>query len=154
MKYCIFIWLLISLCRPAIQAQKTYHSNKRDEKWAIELIAALPEVKDFMRYARKNKPQLMVEDDPGPVTKYYCIAVGIGNFNMFRTTMRYYIDPKTCRIYIDDVMDNSTDALWHIIPLEKYRHWRYDPRFRNYHTFKGNKIIALDSKGNAIHGTK
>jgi hypothetical protein len=129
------------------QAQTHHYTQKRDKQWALAKIRALPEVKAFMKSARKSQPMLMIEQDPDSTNKYYCIAEGVGNFNMFRTTIDYFVDPKTGRIYLNDVMDNSTDDLWHIISLQQARYWRKDPRFHKWHIIKGNKLIVLDKNG-------
>lgn len=124
------------------------------EKSALAEISALYEVKNFMRYASKDMPRLMVAGEPDSTRKYYWIKLGISNFDMFRTTHDFFVDPKTKKIYLWDPMDNSGDDLFHLISLQQWRYWRRDPRFQKSHTLKNNKLVVLNSNGKEIHGKR
>ena len=125
--------------------------NNKAERSALAQINALYEVKDLMR-SSKSKPRLMVAGEPDSTSKYYWIKLGISNFDMFRTSDDYFVDPKTKKIYLWDQMDNSGDIPIHLISLQQWRYWRRDPRYHNFHTFKNNKLVVLDSNGKEIHG--
>jgi hypothetical protein len=150
--------LLIMLCCTRVIAQSNLPpitddtKNNKAERSALAQISALYEVKDFMRYASKNMPRLMVAGEPDLTRKYYWIKLGISNFDMFRTTEDFFVYPKTKKIYLCDQMDNSRDIAFHLISLQQWRYWRRDPRFLHSHTFKNNKLVALDSNGKEIHG--
>jgi len=149
----IFMLIIPGLTAIAQIVHRQQVKKNITEKEALSLISALPEVKQFMRHARKEKPMLQLENDPDSTNKYYRIAEGISNFDMFRTSTSYFVDANTGEIFIDDGWDNSTDELFHMIPLELNRRWRSDPRFHHFHTFKNGKLVVLDSKGKATHGT-
>lgn len=127
-----------------------YHYKKITAKKAMSMIRALPEVKNFMYHARKDKPTLMLAREPDLTNRYYIVALGVSNYDMFRTSDDYFVDPRSGRIFISDNMDNSTDAIYHLIPLYQWRYWRKDSRFNNYHTVKHNKLIVLDKNGKVI----
>lgn len=156
MKAGLFIISFILLYSIVNEAQTHNHRplKIRTEKSALALINALPEVQAFMKYARKSKPMLMVENDPDSTSKYYRVAMGVSNFDMFRTTDSYFVNADTGAIFISDNMDDSNDELYHLISLKQWGYWRKDPRFRHYHTIKNNKLIALNNKGQTIYDTK
>jgi hypothetical protein len=64
--------------------------NNKAERSALAQINALYEVKDFMRYASKSMPRLMVAEEPDSTSKYYWIKLGISNFDMFRTSDDFF----------------------------------------------------------------
>lgn len=151
--YIIFLIGLVSIETVAGQASTPlpiYDHKKITAEKAMSMIRALPEVKNFMHYARKDKPMLKLEREPDSTNRYYIVALGVSNFDMFRTSDDYFVDPRSGRIFISDNMDNSTDAIYHLIPLYQWRYWRKDSRFTNYHTIKHNKLIVLDKNGKVI----
>ena len=58
-----FIGFLIIMHCLITQAQT---NTVKNGKWALACINALPEVKAFMKEARKNKPIVMIAEEPGP----------------------------------------------------------------------------------------
>jgi len=158
LKICSLTSFLI-LCYIHIMAQSnlppitdgTKYNNA--EKLALTQINALYEVKDFMRSASKDEPRLMVAGEPDSTSKYYWIKLGISNNGMFRTSDDFFVNPKTHNIYLWDQMDNSGEVPFHLVSLQRWRHWRHDRRYWNFHTFKDNKLVVLDFNGKEMHGT-
>ena len=130
------------------------HQTKQEkrEARALACINALYEVKDFMKYAKRSDPIVVLDGDPDTTWNYYRVNVGISNFNMMRTNYHFFVAPRTFKIYIWDQMDDSGEVPIHLISLQHWRQWRNDPRFNHFHTFKNNTLIVLDSNGKPVHG--
>jgi len=143
MKLYIFllIFCLLSASMP-VKAHLAHHPLKCTGALALKKIRALPEVKAFMRYAKKSEPIVMIAGGPDSTRKYYWIKSGICNFGMFRTSDDFLVDPKTSEIYFYDIAleDEPGDK---IATLKQWRRWRSDPRFWKPHIFKRGKIVAL-----------
>jgi hypothetical protein len=143
MKYfiCLLSLFIAAPCFITKTQSKATH-KKRDEQWAVAQISALPEVKAFMRYAKKSDPLVMIAGDPDSTRKYYWVKVGVSNFGMFRTSDDFLIDPKTSEIYFWNIaleLEKGDKTA----TLKQWRQWRSDPRFWKPHTFKNGKLIAL-----------
>jgi len=110
---------------------------------ALAQIKALLEVKSFMRYAKKSKPMLMMEKEPNSTNKYYCIAVGVNNFDQFRTSSLYFVDSITGKIFINDSMNVSNGDTWHLVSLQQLRRWGKSAGWEKPHIFIGGKLIVV-----------
>jgi len=121
------------------------HKTKpaKDASWAIKQIAALPEVKAFMRHAKKKNPCLQFNGIPDSASGYFWIKEGISNFDMFRTSTDYYIDPKTDQIYIADPMNEGPHAP-NLVKLKVARLWGGTKYWAKPHIFKGDKLIVVN----------
>lgn len=114
----------------------------RSGDWAIARVRALPEVKAFLLETPKsNKPTVMLAGEAGSTAKYYWVKVGISNFDMFRTTYDFYVDPKTAKIYYWDQL--CDDAPMYLISLQQWRYWRKIPGWQKLHSYKHGKLVVL-----------
>jgi len=57
------IFILIFACF-LVKAAVPYQRQVKNSKWALDRINALPEVKAFMRYAKRDKQMLMLARAP------------------------------------------------------------------------------------------
>jgi hypothetical protein len=106
---------------------------------ALEIIAALPEVKDFMRNTPEDhQPDMMLAGEPDSTTKYYWVKVGISNLDLFRTSYNFYVDLKTMDIRYWDQLDENDSY----ITLKQWRHWRKTPGWTQRHTYKNGKLVV------------
>ncbi|WP_158989035.1 hypothetical protein [Mucilaginibacter sp. L196] len=121
--------------------------QEKMEAHALASINTLYEVKDFIKYHKKSEPLVMLDGDPDTIWNYYQVKVGISNYDMMRTSFHFFVAPKTFKIYIWDILDDSGVVPIHLISLQRWRRWRADPRFNGFHTFKNNKIIVLNRYG-------
>jgi len=153
---CALIRLTSLLVSAQTHQRHLIHQTKQEkmEARALARINALYEVKDFIKHAKGSDPIVVLDSDPDTTWNYYQIKVGIANSNMLRTNYHFFVAPKTFKIYIWDQMDDTGEVPIHLISLQRWREWRHDPRFNNSHTFKDNKLIALDKNGNPVHGKK
>lgn len=142
MRIVVIVFILINcfwLTKASAQLHKP--ATKRSEKWALAKIAALPEVKKFMIYAKAEKPELLLQRSPDSTYHLYWISTGISNFGMFRTSVNYFVDPKSGQIYVGDVMNRDDDIdIWKPIPIELYRK---DRRYHLPHKYVNGKLVVI-----------
>jgi len=102
---------------------------------------SMPEVRNFIIKNKKERAALMIAREPDLSFKYYWVKLGISNFDMFRTTINYYVYPINLKIYVVDVMDTSG---WGLISLKQWRKLCADRRlFNRLHIIKAGKIIPV-----------
>jgi hypothetical protein len=133
-----FIWVNCI----TIQAQNQQH-QKRDEQWALALIKALPETKQFMKDAKRDKPKVIIAGTPDSTNKYYWVKEGIDNYDMFRTSTDYFIDPTTNKIFVWDKMNVTDNKEMNLVSLHLMRKWGSTHGWAKPHIFKGSKLIIV-----------
>jgi|GEM_PF-1665068 len=116
--------------------------NQSIEDKLLKKVGDLYEVKQFMITAKASKPALMVARVPDKDFKYYWIKVGLSNFDQFRTTYDFYVEPKTLKISYLDLMIDDGNNRTAIITLWQWRHFRRHPAFKKMHYYRNGKIIA------------
>jgi hypothetical protein len=132
---CLF-YLLFTL------AGVSYAQSSRIEKVALDKVSMLPEVKSFMKTAKASKPALMIAGTPGKNSKYYWVKVGISDFDMFRTTYDFQVDPKTTEIFYLDMMVEEGPK---VITLKLWRKWYHTRGFNQMHTFKAGNLVVINN---------
>ncbi|MET3979350.1 hypothetical protein ABIB62_001936 [Mucilaginibacter sp. UYP25] len=121
---------------------KTYCQNSKSERIILSKVAALPEVRSFMKTARASKPQLMMEGTPGRDSKHYWVKVGLSNLDMFRTQYDFHVDPKTSEIFFLDRMVKEGPTA---ITLKQWREYYRSEAFNNkMHTYKKGKLVVVN----------
>ena len=143
-RYLGLLFFFILLNAITIQAQNL-HNRKRNGQWALERIKALPEVKQFMKDTRRDKPKVMIAGVPDSSNRYYWIKEGINNFEMFRTSTDFFIDPKTNKILVWDQMNVTNDKEMYLVSLQRMRKWGQTPGWAKPHIFKGDKLIVVNN---------
>lgn len=137
----IILFLLNCLWLTKVSAQLYRPVAQRSEKWALAKIAALPEVKKFMIYAKAEEPELLLQRSPDSTYHLYWISMGVSKGGMFRTSANYYVNPKNGQIYIGDVMNRDDDIdIWKPIPIELYRK---DRRYHLPHKYVNGKLVVI-----------
>ncbi|MES2279253.1 MAG: hypothetical protein V4592_24690 [Bacteroidota bacterium] len=144
----VIIALMMLFIARGIAAQgnpKTDQTKKEKlENVVLGKVSALWEVKAFMRRARASKPMLMISSEPDSTFKYYAVSMGASNFDIFRTTERFCVDPQTLKVYYWDVMaDDAGFSNSAIIPITQWRLLRTTPGWQKPHTYKHGKLVAL-----------
>lgn len=86
-------------------------------------------------------PELMLSGEPDSASKYYWVKVGVSNFDMFRTTHDFFIEPKAMKIYYWDQFEQS-DPIY-LVSLQQWRYWRRKPGWNKPHTFKNGKLVLV-----------
>lgn len=136
MKYIFCVWILFSFTCAA------YCQSSKSEQVILGKVAALPEVKSFMKNSRASKPEIIMESTPDKNLKYYWVKVGVSNLDMFRTRYDFYVDPKTFEIYYLDMMVEEGPTH---ITLKLWRRYNNTKEFNNQmHTYKNGKLVVLN----------
>ncbi|RYU89995.1 hypothetical protein EWM62_10645 [Mucilaginibacter terrigena] len=134
MKYLFCLLILFAI--PTI----TYCQNNKSERIALSKIAALPEVKSFMKNAKASKPEMMSDLTAEKGFKYYWVKVGLGNMDMFRTRYDFYVDTKTFEIFFLDMMVEEGPTR---ITLKQWRRYNNTKEFNNkMHTYKNGDLVV------------
>lgn len=126
-----------------LSSGQSLHQTKKTklEYLILEKVNALPEVKAFFLHTPKSyKPALMIAGEPNSNSKYYWVKMGISNFDMFRTTKSFVVDPKTFKIRYMDTMCDSGNC---IITLQQWRRWRKTSGWNKMHIYKHGKLVVL-----------
>jgi hypothetical protein len=119
-----------------------YSQHNKAGDVILDKVAALPEVKSFIKIAKAPKPMLMIAGEPTKDSKYYCVKAGISNMDIFRTSYNFYVDPKTLKVFYKDIMVDEGDD---ILSLQQWRHWRTTQGFNQIHLYKNGKLIVLNN---------
>ncbi|MFD0764082.1 hypothetical protein ACFQZI_04420 [Mucilaginibacter lutimaris] len=133
MKYilCLLIWL------PGI----AYCQTNISEQIILSKVAAMPEVKSFMKKARASQPQITIERTPEKDFKYYWVKVGLSNLGMYRTASNFYVDPEVYKIYY---VDNMTGQGEQLLTLTQWRKWRKLSVWQKWHCYQHkNKKLTI-----------
>jgi len=142
--------LMLSCSHVSGQATKKIKQSSEDKLEALILkaVRSVPEVQSFFKETpAAYKPMLMFERQADSTLKYYSVQLGISNFDMFRTTERFCVDPKTFQVYFWDVFaDDNGFSNSAIISLAKWRYWRTKPEWKKPHTWKAGKLVALSKQ--------
>ncbi|MFD0792373.1 hypothetical protein ACFQZX_02665 [Mucilaginibacter litoreus] len=105
-------------------------------KAAINKVASLPEVKEFMQQAVKSHPKMMIAREPDKDFHYYWVKVGLGNLDMFRTNYDFYVDLKTNNVFYTDFYTESVEQK---LTLSQWRRWRVLPGWQKLHCYHRDK---------------
>jgi hypothetical protein len=142
------VFLAIFLLLPAYSsmAKGNTHPAKKDklEEQILAGVSALWEVKVFMHDHQASKPMLMIAREPYRSFKYYWVQLGISNFEMFRSSENFCVDPKTLKVYYWDVVADDTgfsDSA--IISVAQWRALRKTANWQKRHTYKRGKLVVL-----------
>ena len=104
----------------------------------------MAETKDFLITAKRSKPVVVVLGPDSDYNYYWWVKVGIGNFDMLRTSFDLLIDPNTLKVYyLDNYMADSEGAGLKLITLRQWRKWRTTPAWQKVHHYKDGKLVAL-----------
>jgi hypothetical protein len=123
-------------------AGATHAQSNKLEDIILKKVTALPEVESFMVAAKASKPLVMIAREPDKDFKYYWVKAGISNFDMFRTSYDFYVDPKTFSIfYLDMMVDQSPQ----VIPLKFRRRWYHTKGYNEMHTYKNGTLVVSKS---------
>jgi hypothetical protein len=136
----IFILLTVITFSVSAQSNNSIKNAKEKEKLILSRLNHLPEVAQFLKAHKSSKAELLIARTPDETFKYYWVKLGVGNFDIFRTSTNYYVDPKSFHIYFIDDMDTSGMA---ILPIKQWRKIRSDPKFYKPHTFKNGNMITV-----------
>ncbi|MBL4675716.1 MAG: hypothetical protein JKY70_05860 [Mucilaginibacter sp.] len=126
---------IISICLLATSG--VAFSQNKAENIAVDKVRALPETKSFMHTARKSQPELMVARKPDRDFNYYWIKVGLANLEQFRTSMDFYVDAKTGKIFYLDLITGDENGE-QLLTLTQWRKWRKLPAWQQLHCFTGS----------------
>lgn len=145
LKHLLFVASSVVLINTAQGQPVSYPSQKEKlENIILAKVGALAEVKSYMHNNKASKPILMIDREPDSTYKYYCVAMGISNFDMFRISERFCVDPRTLKVYFWDVFADDTGFSYSaIIPIEKWRILRKTPGWNKPHTYRQGKLVAL-----------
>ena len=119
-------------------------SNKIEDI-VLKKVTALPEIRSFMETAKASKPLVMIASGPDKDFKYYWVKAGISDFDIFRASYNFYVDPKTCEIfYVDFFTIKGNEG---ILTLKQWRHLRTVAGWDKPHYYiKTRKSLALVNK--------
>jgi len=141
----LLLFFFIFLIQPCLAQglASSYKPNNKTEKLAIAKIRALPEVKAFFRYVKRDKPDFIINPPDPTFNNCYAMQIGIDYGDVFRTHFWLLIHPKTFQIYYVDFDDEGMQY----ITLQKWRYWRNKPRFNKPHKWiKGKLVVVNDQK--------
>jgi hypothetical protein len=119
-----------------------YSQNNKAEKIILDKVAALPEVRSFLKTAKASKPMVMIAGEPDKDFKYYWVKVGISNMDIFRTSYNFYVDPKTLKVFYKDTMVDEGDDM---LTLQQWRQLRATKGFNQMHIYKNGKPVVLNN---------
>ena len=145
MKPCIkFAFLIIfSICLIQVcLAQDLASSNKpknKTERLVIAKIHALPEVRDFFKYVKKDKADFIINPPDSNNNYRYAMQVGVDYGDVFRTFFWLLVDPKTFQVYYEDFDDSGMEA----ITLKEWRYWRNRAEFNKPHKWVKGKLVVV-----------
>jgi len=134
----IFFLFLIQHCLAQVLAS-SYKPKNKTEGLVIAKIHALPEVREFFRYVKKDKPDFIINPPAPTYDNCYAMQIGIDYGDIFRTFFWLLIDPKTLQIYYYDFDDAGMQS----ISLLKWRYWRKRPEFHNPHKWVKGKLVVV-----------
>ncbi|RWY57144.1 hypothetical protein [Mucilaginibacter gilvus] len=141
--------LFFSLCfalagNSAHQINAALQQKKTKADVAMDQVAAVPEVKAFLKKHASEKAILLLQGEPKNGRKYYWVSLGISNFERFRPTEHFYVDPKTWEVfYLDIFISDGGDK---ILTLEQWRHWRKTPGWKKTHYYEHGKLMVEQGK--------
>jgi hypothetical protein len=137
----IFSFFSIHACLTQDLAS-TYKPKNETEKRIIAKIHALPEVMDFFKYVKKDKPDFII-NPPGTTDRNcYAMQVGIDNEDIFRTHFWLLINPKTFQVFYEDFDDSGMQT----ITLREWRYWRKRPEFDKPHKWVNGQLVVITNK--------
>jgi len=149
MKSLIKIYLLFTsffcLIQPCLAQDlaSSYKPKNKIERLIIAKIRAVPEVKDFFKYVKRDKPDFIINPPGSTDSNCYAMQVGIDYGDVFRTFFWLLINPKTSRVYYEDFDDEGMET----ITLEEWRYWRKRPEYDKPHKWvKGKLVVVKDTK--------
>jgi hypothetical protein len=137
----IFLFFLIQPCL-AQDLASSYKPKNKTERFIIAKIRALPEVRDFFKYVKKDKPDFIINSPDSTFNNCYAMQVGIDYGDMFRTHFWLLVDPKTFQVYYEDFDDSGMEA----ITLQEWRYWRKRPEFDRPHKWVKGKLVVVKIK--------
>ena len=117
----------------------TYKPKNETERLIIAKIRALPEVVDFYKYVKKDKPDFII-NPPDSTNNRYAMQVGIDYGDIFRTHFWLSIDPKNFQVYYEDFDDEGMET----ITLQQWRYWRNKPEFAKPHRWVKGKLVVVE----------
>src|SRR6185437_3424978 len=141
----VFLFILFACTAQTLTSQvlaSKYKPVNKTEKLIIAKIRALPEVKDFFDYVKKDKPDFIINPPDPAFNNRYAMQVGIDYGDVFRTHFWLLIDPKTFQIYYEDFDDSGMEA----ITLQEWRYWRKRPEFDKPHKWVNGKLVVVKIK--------
>jgi len=137
-----FLFFLFQSCL-AQDLASSYKPKNKTETLIIAKIRGLPEVKDFFKYVKKDKPDFIINPPGSTDNNCYAMQVGIDYGDVFRTFFWLLINPKTFRVYYQDFDDEGMET----ITLEEWRYWRKRPEYDKPHKWvKGKLVVVKGSK--------
>jgi len=71
------------------------------------------------------------------------VKVEISNYDMFRTSDDFFIDPKTNEIFIWDKINVKDSKDMNLVSLQLMRKWGKTAGWAKPHIFAGNKLVVL-----------
>ena len=125
----LFIRLNIIQFCIAQDLASSYKPKNKTERLIIAKIRALPEVRDFFKYVKKDKPDFIINPPNPTYNNCYAMQIGIDYGDIFRTNFWLLIDPKTFQVYYEDFDDSGMQT----ITLQEWRYWRKRPEFDKPH---------------------
>src|ERR1700727_2649175 len=106
----IFSFLFIKPCL-AQDLASSYKPKNQTERLIIAKIRALPEVRDFFKYVKKDKPDFIINPPSPNYNNCYAMQIGIDYGDIFRTNFWLLIDPKTFQVYYEDFDDSGMETI-------------------------------------------
>jgi len=132
------VFILLACFVQSLWAQdlaSSYNPKNKTERLIIAKIRALPEVKEFFNYVKKDKPDFIINPPDSAFNNCYAMQVGIDYGDIFRTHFWLLIDPKTFQVYYEDFDDSGMET----ITLQEWRYWRKRPEFKG-------KLVVVKTK--------
>jgi len=141
----VFLFILFACTVQTSTSQflaSKYKPANKTERLVIAKIRALPEVRDFFDYVKKDKPDFIINPPDLAFNNRYAMQVDIDYGDIFRTHFWLLIDPKTFQIYYEDFDDSGMEA----ITLQEWRYWRKRPEFNKPHKWVNGKLVVVKIK--------
>ena len=120
----------------------SYKPKNKTERLIIAKIHALPEIKDFFKYVKKDKPDVIINPPDSTHNNCYTMQVGIDYGDVFHTYFWLLIDPKTFKVYYEDFDDSGMET----ITLQEWRYWRKRPEFHKPHKWVRGKLVVVKTE--------